>query len=84
MFSCEKLGNPEQPQECISKLQFVGFVKNYTMLEQVALSLIPNLLDSRIDAMTRVYKSLRSLSVENHRNLCNGALESPKYCKNIQ
>lgn len=78
------LGNPEQPQECISNLGFVGFVKNCTLLEQVVLSSITNLLDYGIEALVRVCKGLRSLSLENCGNLSDGALESLKYCKNIQ
>jgi len=78
------LGNPEQPQECISNLGFVGFVQNCNLLEQVALSSIPNLLDYGIEAMAGVCKGLMSLSIENCRNLSDGALEALKYCKNIQ
>lgn len=78
------LGNPEQPQDCISNLGFVGVVKNCTLLEQVALSSMSNLLDYGIEAMTRVCERLMSLSIENCGNLSDGSLESLKYCKNIQ
>jgi len=78
------LGNPDEPQECISNLGFVGFVNNCTMLEHVALSFIPNLQDSGIEAMTRVCNRLSAINLVNCRNLSDDALKSLKNCENIQ
>jgi len=78
------LGNPDQPQESISNAGFVGFVNNCTMLENVALTSIPNLQDSGIEAMARVCRRLSALNLENCRNLSDGALESLKNCENIE
>jgi len=78
------LGNPDQPQECISNMGFVGFVKNCTMLEDVALTSIPNLQDSGIEALTSVCKGLNAINLVNCRNLSDNALESLKNCDNIQ
>jgi hypothetical protein len=77
------LGNPDQPQECISNLGFVGFVNNCTMLENVALTCIPNLQDSGIEALTRVCKGLSAINLVNCRNLSDDTLESLKNCDNI-
>jgi len=78
------LGNPDQPQECISNTGFVGFVKNCTMLEDVALTSIPDLQDSGIEALTSVCKGLNAINLVNCRNLSDNALESLKNCDNIQ
>jgi len=78
------LGSLLEPQKCISNLGFVRFVQNCTMLEQVTLIGMPNLLDSGIEAMARVCKGPRSLILKYCKNLSDGALESLKYCKNIQ
>jgi hypothetical protein len=78
------LGNPDQPQECISNMGFVGFVKNCTMLEDVALTSIPDLQDSGIEALTSVCKGLNAINLVNCRNLSDNALESLKNCDNIQ
>lgn len=78
------LGNTDQPQECISNLGFVGFVTNCTMLEEIALCDIPNLLDSGIEAIARICKMLKSLSLGYCMNLSDIALDSLKNCKNIQ
>lgn len=78
------LGNPSEPQKCISNLGFISFVQNCSMLEQVTLSGIPNLQDSGIETMTRFCKGLRSVILKHCDNLSDGTLESLKYCKNIQ
>jgi len=78
------LGNPDEPQESISNLGFVGFVKNCAMLENVALTSIPNLQDSGIEAMARVCKNLSAINLVNCSSLSDGALESLKNCENIQ
>jgi len=78
------LGNPDQPQECISNSGFVGFVNNCTMLEDVALTSIPNLEDSGIEAMTRVCNRLSAINLVDCTNLSDDALKSLKNCENIQ
>lgn len=77
------LGSPDQPQECISNVGFVGFVKNCTVLEDVTLNSIPNLQDSGIEAMTKVCNRLRAIRLVDCRNLSDGALKSLKNCENI-
>jgi len=78
------LGNRDQPQECISNLGFVRFVNKCTLLENVALTSIPNLQDSGIEAMSRACKKLSALNLVNCRNLSDDALQSLKNCENIQ
>jgi len=78
------LGNPNQPQECISNVGFVGFVNNCTLLEDVALTSIPNLQDSGIEALTRVCRRLSALNLVNCSSLSDDSLESLKNCDNIQ
>lgn len=62
----------------------MGFVKNYTMLQEISLSSIPNLMDSGIEAIARICKRLRSINLQDCRNLSDGALDSLRNCKNIQ
>ena len=57
------LGNPDQPHELITNLGFEGFVNNYTMLENVSLTSIPNLKDLGIEAFTRVCKRLSMINL---------------------
>lgn len=78
------VGNPDQPQLCISNLGLVGFVGICTMLEQITLSSIPNLMNSGIEAIARICKRLRSLSLQDCRNLSDDALDALENCKNIQ
>lgn len=78
------LGSPEQPQVCISDQGLVGFVKNYTMLQEITLSSIPNLADSGMETIARICKRLRSIHLQDCRNLSDVALNSLRNCKNIQ
>jgi len=78
------LGNPDQPQECISNAGFVSFVKNCTMLENVSLTSIRNLQDSGIEAMTRVCNKLNAISLVDCVSLSDDTLKSLKNCENIQ
>jgi len=78
------LGSSDAPQVCISNLGLLGFVQTCTVLEQITLSSIPNLMNSGIEAISRICKRLRSVRLQSCRNLSDGALDSLKNCKNIQ
>ncbi|GLJ11873.1 hypothetical protein SUGI_0179010 [Cryptomeria japonica] len=79
-----QLGNREQPQERISNIGFIEFVRSCTMLEHVVLSSLPNLLDSGIAELARVCKRLRTLNLENCKNLSGNALASLSDCKSLR